>query len=132
MENLDVENLATAPTSKGDIKPAASANLIAGLLAGITASACCAGPFLLLTLGMSGSWIGNLSALEPLRPISIGVAVVFLWLAHRKIFRQPTCSVGRVCATARGKRSQQILFWITTVIVALSIAFPWYGPVLFD
>ncbi len=34
-----------------------------GLLAGIGSSACCVGPFLLRSLGIGGSWIGNLTAI---------------------------------------------------------------------
>lgn len=107
--------------------------LVVGLLAGITASACCAGPLILLLLGVSGSWIGNLSALEPYRPIFILLAALFLGLAYRKIFlKSKTCDAGAVCATQQGRKQQQILFWITSSIVVLSISFPWYGPLLFD
>ena len=107
--------------------------LFAGLLAGLTASACCAGPLILLTLGVSGSWISNLSALEPFRPAFIILAVLLLVFAYRKIFTQSSsCDADAVCATNQGKKSQKLIFWITTAIIALSIAFPWYGPILFD
>jgi len=134
MDNVNVENTANAPTASEVNKPISTKGpLIAGLLAGLTASACCAGPLILLMLGISGSWIGNLSALEPYRPVFIFVALVFLGFAFRKIYLTPkACSTDAVCATQQGKRSQQIIFWITTLIVVLSIAFPWYGPLLFD
>ena len=68
--------------------------LIAGLFAGFTASACCAGPLVLLTLGISGSWIGNLSKLEPFRPLFMDIALVFLGLTFRKLYWLPkTCAV---------------------------------------
>ncbi|HHX4191795.1 mercuric transport protein, partial [Burkholderia contaminans] len=41
--------------------------LFAGGLAAILASACCLGPLVLVTLGFSGAWIGNLTVLEPYR-----------------------------------------------------------------
>ena len=135
MDNVNVENTANATTATSvDNKPISTkGTLIAGLLAGLTASACCAGPLLLLMLGISGSWIGNLSALEPYRPFFILIAVVLLGLAYKNIYRTPkACSTDAMCATQQGKRSQQIIFWITTLIVILSIAFPWYGPYLFD
>lgn len=134
MDKVNLENTADTQTSKTDSKPVtAKGTLIAGLLAGITASACCAGPLILLMLGISGSWIGNLSALEPVRPLFIVIAVVFLGLAYRKIFIQPkSCDTGAACATSQGKRSQKLIFWLTTLIVLLSISFPWYGPSLFD
>lgn len=135
MNKVEVADSDNAPVAiPEDNKPTTTGGtLIVGLLAGLTASACCAGPLLLLMLGISGSWIGNLSALEPYRPIFIVVAVVFLGLAYRKIYVTPkVCSTDAVCNTLQGKRSQRIIFWITTLLVILSIAFPWYGPLLFD
>ena len=121
---------------KGDIsseKTSTKGTLIGGLLAGIGASACCAGPLILLTLGISGSWIGNLSKLEPFRPIFMGIALVFMALAFRKLYLVPkACAVDTPCATTTGDRNQKIIFWIVSVIVIASIAFPWYGPILLD
>ena len=48
--------------------------LFAGGLAAILASTCCLGPLVLVALGFSGAWIGNLTILEPYRPIFIGAA----------------------------------------------------------
>lgn len=42
--------------------------LLAGGLAAILASTCCLGPLVLIALGFSGAWIGNLTVLEPYRP----------------------------------------------------------------
>ena len=36
-----------------------------GVVGAILASTCCIAPLLLLMLGVSGAWIGNLTALEP-------------------------------------------------------------------
>jgi len=132
MNNPNSESTLEA-TSTSNKPDNAKGSLVVGLLAGLTASACCAGPLILLMLGISGSWIGNLSALEPYRPFFIVLAVVFLGLAYRKIFIQPKiCSTDAVCATQEGKRSQQIIFWVTALTVMLSISFPWYAPFLFD
>lgn len=57
--------------------------LFTGGLAAILASACCLGPLVLIALGFSGAWIGNLTVLEPYRPIFIGAALVALQLATR-------------------------------------------------
>ena len=39
--------------------------LVVGGLAAILASTCCLGPLVLVALGFSGAWIGNLTVLEP-------------------------------------------------------------------
>lgn len=64
-----------------------SAVLAVGGLAAILASACCLGPLVLLALGLSGAWIGNLAKLEPYRPYSLAAALVALLLAWRRIYR---------------------------------------------
>ena len=46
--------------------------------AAVAASACCTIPLLLVTLGVGGAWVGTFTALEPFRPLFIGVALVFL------------------------------------------------------
>lgn len=73
--------------------------LLAGGLAAILASTCCLGPLVLVALGVSGAWIGNLTALEPYRPIFIAAASVALLFAYRRIFRPAQdCKPGEVCA----------------------------------
>lgn len=80
----------------------ASANrgsLIAAALATIGASLCCIAPLVLLALGISGAWISYLTALEPYRPIFIGITLIFLGLAFRKLYLVPQqCAPGDACA----------------------------------
>lgn len=72
--------------------------LFTGGLAAILASACCLGPLVLIALGFSGAWIGNLTVLEPYRPIFIGAALVALFFAWRRIYRPAqACKPGDVC-----------------------------------
>lgn len=106
-------------------------SLIAAAVAAIVASICCVGPFVLLMLGIGGAWIANLTALDPYRPIFIGVTLVFLGLAFRKLYLVPeACEAGKPCANPVTRRNQRIIFWIVTAILAALIAFPWYGPAL--
>lgn len=106
-------------------------SLIAAAVAAVGASICCVGPFVLLMLGIGGAWIGNLTALEPYRPIFIGVTLLFLGLAFRKLYLVPeVCEVGKPCANPAIRRNQRIIFWVVTVILAALVAFPWYGPAL--
>jgi len=104
-------------------------SLIAGAFAAIAASTCCIGPLLLLALGISGSWIGNLKAFEPFRPIFIGLTMLFLGLAFRKLYLVPqACAVDAPCAKPGSLQNQRIIFWVVTVLVLAVIAFPWIGP----
>ena len=56
----------------------ATKQLWASAAAAIIGSLCCVAPLVLLTLGISGAWISQLTALEPYRPIFIGVMLLFI------------------------------------------------------
>jgi mercuric ion transport protein len=87
--------------------------LAAGGLAAILASTCCLGPLVLVALGFSGAWIGNLTVLEPYRPIFIGAALVALFFAWRRIFRPAhACKPGEVCAIPQVRTTYKLIFWI--------------------
>src|SRR5215470_545805 len=107
--------------------------LIAGILAALGASACCVGPLVLLALGVSGAWIGQLTALEPYRPVFIGLMVIFLGLAFLQIYLlPPCCERGQICADPRHLRRRRGIFWVVVVGLAALIAFPWLAPHLFS
>lgn len=103
--------------------------LLTGGLAAILASTCCLGPLVLITLGFSGAWIGNLAVLEPYRPIFIGVAVLALFLAWRRIWRPATvCAPAEVCAAPQVKRAYRFLFGVVVVLVLIAVGFPYVAP----
>ena len=54
--------------------------LIASVLAGIGASLCCVAPLVLLSLGLGGAWVATLTAFEPMRPVFMGLALLFIGL----------------------------------------------------
>jgi mercuric ion transport protein len=101
-------------------------------LAAILASACCLGPLVLLALGVSGAWIGNLSALERYRPIFIGVALVALYFAHRRIYRPAVeCAPGELCAVPTARKSYKLLFWIVAGLLGIALVFPLVAPLFY-
>jgi mercuric ion transport protein len=109
----------------------ATKQLWASALAAIIGSLCCVAPLVLITLGISGAWISQLTALEPYRPIFIGSMLIFLGLAFRQLYIVPArCAPGEVCANPRFQRRQRQIFWVVAVGLAALIAFPWYAPFL--
>jgi len=106
----------------------AKMGLIGALLAGIGASACCLGPLLLLSLGVSGAWIGHLTALEPYRPVWIILTIVLLGLSFRRLYLTPSaCAPGDSCTPA-SRKLQRILFWVLLPVVVLLLISPWVLP----
>jgi mercuric ion transport protein len=106
--------------------------LAAGGIAAILASTCCLGPLVLITLGFSGAWIGNLTALEPYRPIFIGAALVSLFFAGRNIFRPArACAPDEVCAVPRVRTAYKVLFWSVAALVLIALVFPSLMPLFY-
>jgi mercuric ion transport protein len=106
--------------------------LLVGGLAAILASTCCLGPLILVTLGFSGAWIGNLTALEPYRPLFIGVALIALFFAHRRIYRPAKdCAPGELCAVPQVRTAYMIIFWVVVALVLVALAFPYVLPLFY-
>ncbi len=103
--------------------------MLTGGLAAILASTCCLGPLVLITLGVSGAWISNLTLLEPYRPIFIAAAVAALFFAYRRIWLAPAaCEPGQACALPQVNRSYKTLFGIVVALVIIALGFPLVAP----
>ncbi|MDK8462331.1 mercuric ion transporter MerT [Marinobacter sp. SS13-12] len=106
--------------------------LAAGGVAALLASACCLGPLVLITLGVSGAWISNLTALEPYRPLFIGVALVAMFFAWRRIYRpEEQCRPGEICAVPQVRTTYKVMFWGISVLVLIALVFPYVLPLFY-
>lgn len=105
-------------------------SLFASALAAIGASVCCVGPLILLTLGIGGAWVANLTALEPYRPIFIGLTLLFLGLAFYTLYLAPHAS-GSSCAVSRPLKRQRLIFWLVAVLLLGLLAVPWLAPLFY-
>lgn len=107
-------------------------SLLAGIAAAIGASVCCVGPLVLLAFGIGGTWVGSLTAMEPYRPIFIGLTLLFLGLAFRKLYLvSQSCTPGTPCADPRTVQSQRLTFWIVAVLLLGLLAVPWLAPLFY-
>lgn len=114
------------------MKKTGSGALLAGGITAILASTCCLGPLVLVALGFSGAWIGNLTALEPFRPIFIGAALIAMFFAWRHIYRPAeACAAGDVCAVPRVQTTYKVLFWVVAALVLLALTFPYLAPLFY-
>ncbi len=106
--------------------------LYVGGLAAILAATCCLGPLVLLLLGFSGAWIGDLTALEPFRPFFVVAAVVALFFAYRQIFRPAVdCKPGELCAVPQVRTSYEALFVLVAILVLIAVSFPFVAPLFY-
>ncbi|MDZ4296982.1 MAG: mercuric ion transporter MerT [Moraxellaceae bacterium] len=106
--------------------------LFTGGLAAILASTCCLGPLILVMLGFGGAWASNLTLLEPLRPVFIGLALIAMLFAWRRIFRPAQdCKPGEICAVPDVQLGYKFMFWIVAVLVLIAIGFPYVMPLFY-
>ena len=119
-------NQVATPSQGPKSRFAAAGSLIAAVLA----SSCCIGPLLLVTLGVSGAWIGNLTALEPYQPIFVLVTFVFLALGFWQVYFKPAraCEDDEACARPISDRLVKTVLWVATLLVALVITIDFWAP----
>ena len=130
-ETRTLANTVTEPAEKGFDRAALLS--VGGIVAALGAATCCVLPFALFFAGISGAWIGNLTVLEPYRPIFIGTALVALFFAYRRIFRPAqACKPGEVCAVPQVvKTAQKIIFLIVAALTGGAVVFPYLLPLFY-
>ncbi len=105
--------------------------MFAGAAAAIGASACCAGPVLLVVLGLGGAWSSRLTALEPFQPFFIAAAIALFGFAFYRLYSKPeACSPGEACAVPAVWRRQRAMFWVVALSAVSLMTFPPYAPPL--
>jgi mercuric ion transport protein len=99
---------------------------VGGILAALGAASCCVVPFALFTLGVSGAWIGNLTALEPYQPLFAAIAIACLGYGFYLVYRKPKagCAEGSYCARPSSSRLAKIGLWTALVLVVIAVGFP--------
>jgi mercuric ion transport protein len=103
---------------------------VGGILGALGAASCCVAPFALFMFGVSGAWIGNLTALAPYQPIFAAVTLGFLGGGFYLVYRKPkiVCAEGAYCATPRSGRTAKIGLWTAAVLVVIALGFPRLAP----
>ncbi|WP_420396056.1 mercuric transporter MerT family protein [Nioella sp.] len=102
-----------------------------GIMGALAASTCCIVPLILFSLGVSGAWIGNLTALEPYKPFFIVVTLGFLGYGYWLVYRKPNaCEDGAVCAKPLPNRLVKSALWVSTVLILIALFWNWIAPVI--
>ncbi len=104
-----------------------------GVLGALLASSCCIVPLLLVTLGISGAWIGNLTAMEPYKPYVITATAVILGAGFWQVYARPKadCAEGSACARPSSVRMTKAALWIATVLVAPAATIDFWAPLFY-
>jgi mercuric ion transport protein len=104
-----------------------------GVIGAILASSCCILPLVLVTLGVSGAWIGNLTVLEPYKPLFVALTAVFVGLGFWHVYfrAKPACADGSYCARPESSRLTKTALWIATVLIVLAATINWWAPLFY-
>lgn len=98
-----------------------------GAVGALAAASCCVVPLALFALGISGAWIGNLTALAPYQPIFVALSAAALVYGFVRAYRSPMtlCDEGSYCARPASRRTLKLSLWLTTILVITAVAFPY-------
>ena len=104
-----------------------------GVAGAILASSCCIGPFALLSLGVSGAWVGNLTALASYQPLFIAITLVSIRLGFRSVYFQPKAvyAEGSYCACPPSAVITKTALWCAAALVMLALTVDWWAPLLY-
>lgn len=103
-----------------------------GAIAALLASSCCVVPLILVTLGVSGAWVGNLRALTPYSHYFSAIALLLLGLGFRQIYRKPNnCEDGESCAKPLPRRITKLALCSATVLVIAALTINWWAPLFY-
>ncbi|WP_416877313.1 mercuric transporter MerT family protein [Litorimonas sp.] len=104
-----------------------------GVVGALLASSCCIVPLILISMGVSGAWIGNFTALEPYKPIFVGIAVLFIGAGFWHVYfkKTDTCEDGSYCAKPQSSRLTKLVLWLATFAVILALTIDYWAPLFY-
>ena len=110
-----------------------SAAATGSVIGAVLASSCCIGPLVLITLGASGAWIGNLTALKAYQPVFVTVTLAFLGFGFWQVYgkSKQVCDEGSYCATPTADRVVKSALWVATVLVVIALTTDLWAPLFY-
>jgi mercuric ion transport protein len=128
----DSTTLATSNIVEGDETTKTRLIAAGGILGAVAASICCVVPLVLFSLGISGAWMANLTALTPYKPFFITITLGFLGYGYYLVYRKPkvVCAEGTACARPLPNLIVKGSLWVATILVLIAFAWPVIIPYL--
>jgi mercuric ion transport protein len=101
------------------------------ILGALAASSCCILPLVLFSLGISGAWIANFTALAPYKPYFAAGTLALLGYGYYLVYLKPVqvCADGS-CTRPLPSRLVRSGLWIATVLVVAALAFDYVAPLV--
>jgi len=114
----------TTPDSGNRVATAGS------LLGALAMTSCCILPLALVSMGVGGVWIAQLTALYAYKWYTFAFAASFITWGFWKVHRSEAgeCRDGTACARPVNRRIMKGSLWLATVVTLLAMVFPYVSP----
>lgn len=103
----------------------------AGSLVGALAmTSCCILPLALVSFGVGGVWIAQLTALYAYKWYTLAIAAGFIGYGFWKVRRAEAaeCREGAICARPVNRRVMKASLWVAAVVTLVAMIFPYATP----
>jgi mercuric ion transport protein len=100
------------------------------LFGALALTSCCILPLVLVSFGVGGVWIAQLTALYAYKWYTFSVASAFIGYGFWKLHRAEAgeCRDGTVCARPVNRRLMKAALWLATVVTLIAMVFPYIAP----
>jgi len=100
------------------------------LLGALAMTSCCILPLVLVSVGVGGVWIAQLTALYAYKWYTFAFASAFIGYGFWKVHRAEAgeCRNGTVCARPVNRRMMKASLWLATVVTLIAMIFPYITP----
>lgn len=104
---------------------------VGGVLGALAASSCCILPLVLFSLGISGAWIANFTALAPYKPYFAAGTIALLGYGYYLVYvrSKQACADGS-CARPLPNRLVTSSLWTATALMMAALSFDYVAPML--
>jgi mercuric ion transport protein len=107
----------------------------AGSLFGALAmTSCCVLPLVLVSFGVGGVWIAQLTALYAYKWYTFAIAVGFIGYGFWKVHQAETgeCRDGTACARPVNRRLMKASLWFAALVTVIAMIFPYLTPYILN
>jgi mercuric ion transport protein len=103
----------------------------AGILGAVAASSCCVLPLLFVSVGVSGAWIGNLTALAAYQPYIVLITLTALGYGFYSVYwRTRQVCEDDACERPLPRPAVKFGLWLGTMLILSALLFPHIAAML--
>ena len=98
-------------------------------LGALAMTSCCILPLVLVSFGVSGVFIAQMSALSAYKWYTFSIGAAFLGYGFYRAYRPVCCDDGS-CTRPVNRTLMRIILWLAAVVMTIAMLFPYFAPSL--